>query len=292
MSEPAEPSSLALPRGARIWRALNSDSAQEYILYLPQSAGPRAPVLVSLHGLSRNAHEHAATFTSACDEHGAVMVVPIFTEEVHKDYQRLGRKGRGERADLMLHRVLTEVESLTRADTSKLFLFGFSGGAQFAHRYLMAHPGRVARAVVAGSGWYTFPDTRQRFPYGIRPVRTLEGVAFDPEQFLRIPVQVIVGTEDTQLHNVRSTERTVAQQGATRLDRARNWVAAMRKAAEAHSLPPLVTLGEIQGIGHSFGELCQQGALAQRVGQFLFANIASVARTEPSGPSRVNVRVG
>jgi pimeloyl-ACP methyl ester carboxylesterase len=187
----------------------------------------------------------------------------------------------------MMHNVLAEVALLSRADVTRTYVFGYSGGAQLAHRYTMAHPRRVARAVIAASGWYTFPDRTQRFPYGIRSVRTLKGVTFHAEDFLRVPIEVMIGTQDTTMHNVRSTARTVAQQGTTRLDRARNWVAAMQRAAATFGLEPRVTLTEVHEVGHDFIEFCERGNLAQRVGRSLFGDSAlgdsapTVAR--PSG---------
>jgi pimeloyl-ACP methyl ester carboxylesterase len=227
-------------------------------------------VLVSVHGISRNASEQAAVFAPLCERRNVVMVAPVFTVEHHEDYQRLGRRGRGTRVDHLLHQFLQEVGIMTGADVSRIHLFGFSGGAQFAHRYLMVHPHRVVGAVVVASGWYTFPDTTQRYPYGIRPHRALEGVNFNPEEFLRVPVEVLVGAKDTDTQNLRRTERTNAQQGVDRRDRARNWVRAMRDAAERHGLPPVVTLGEVPGIGHSFAEFCERGALVERAGEALF----------------------
>jgi pimeloyl-ACP methyl ester carboxylesterase len=233
-----------------------------------------APVMVSAHGISGNAVHHAALFSPACDAYGVVMLAPVFTQDQHQDYQRLGRKGRGNRADLLLHEFLAEVASLSGADTARVYLFGFSAGAQFAHRYAMVHPHRVARAAVAAAGWYTFPDHRQRFPYGIRPAPTLEGVTFNPEEFLRVPIDVFVGGLDTTTENMRNTARTVAQQGRTRLDRARNWVAAMREAATTFGLEPRVTLTEVAGIGHSFTTFCERGNLVELVSRSLFSDAA------------------
>jgi dienelactone hydrolase len=275
----------SVPRGRVMLRALTSDPMQEYLLYAPHSARAGAPVMVSVHGVSRNASKHSAMFAPACDAHGVVMVAPIFKDELHDDYQRLGRLNRGKRVDLLLHKILAEVGSVTEADVTRMFLFGFSGGAQFAHRYAMVHPHRVARAAVAAAGWYTFPDHRQRFPYGIRSARTLPGVIFNPEEFLRVPIDVFIGALDTSLENVRSTARAVAQQGQTRLDRARNWVAAMRAAADAFDLEPRVTLTEVAGVGHSFSEFCEQGNLVELVRRCLFADLggaeAGVAATSP-----------
>jgi poly(3-hydroxybutyrate) depolymerase len=272
------------PRGHVLLRALRSDPTQEYLAYVPHSAGRHAPVLVSVHGVSRNAHEQAAVFSELCDAHGAVLVAPIFNVDQHKDYQRLGRKGRGARVDHLLHRHLAEMVSLSGADATQVYLFGFSAGAQFAHRYLLAHPHRVARAVVVAAGWYTFPDATQRFPYGIRSNGSLEGVVFNPERFLRVPVEVVVGGRDVGSTNLKRGERVDAQQGTNRLERARRWVGAMRAAAEAHGLEPTVTLTEVPNIDHSFREFCARGALVERVGRFLFRGSSALgaASTRPA----------
>jgi pimeloyl-ACP methyl ester carboxylesterase len=262
------------PRGRVVLRALARDPLQEYLLYVPQSAQPGAPVMVSVHGVSRNAARHSAMFSPACEAHGVVMLVPVFRKELHEDYQRLGRRGRGGgRVDALLHKMLGEVAAVTGADVTRFYLFGFSGGAQFAHRYALVHPHRVARAVVAAAGWYTFPDHRQRYPYGIRPTPALRGVTFNPEEFLRVPIEVLIGDQDTSLEKVRSTARTVAQQGQTRLERARSWVAAMRAAADAFDLAPRVTLTEVAGVGHSFSAFCAQGQLVELVRRSLFADL-------------------
>ncbi len=261
----------SLPRGCIVRRALRSDPTQEYLLYIPTSADSDSQVLVVVHGFSRKAYKQAKAFSSLCERRGVVALVPIFTKELHKDYQRLGRKGKGRRVDLILHQYLTECAYLSGADPTQIFLYGFSAGAQFAHRYLMAHPHRVSRAAVVAPGWYTFPDHTERFPFGTRPSRALAGVTFNAEQFLRIPIEVLVGELDTTDKNLRRTDRVDAQQGKTRLERARRWVAAMRNAAVAYGLPPLVKLTEIQDVGHSFSAFCARGELVERVEKALFA---------------------
>jgi poly(3-hydroxybutyrate) depolymerase len=261
-----------VPRGRIVLRALASDPTQEYLLYVPEEAPVDASIMVSVHGLSGNAAKHASVFSPLCDELGVVMLTPIFTSELHRDFQRLGRKNRGHRTDLLLHRVLAEAASLSGADPTRIDLVGFSAGAQFAHRYAMVHPDRVAHAVVAAAGWYTFPDHRQRYPYGIRPVRELEDVSFDPEAFLRVPIEVLVGSLDTTTAKLRSTERTIAQQGRSRLERARNWVAAMRAAAQAHGIEPRVTLTEVDGVGHSFSDFSERGDLVGHVRRSLLVD--------------------
>ena len=275
----------SLPRGRVLLRALRSDPFQEYFLYVPDSAARGAPVLVSVHGISRNAHEQAIVFSPLCDERGMVLVVPVFTASQHKDYQRLGRRRRGERADLLLNRFLSEVASLSGADVTQVRLFGFSAGAQFAHRYLMAHPHRVSRAAVVAAGWYTLPDQARKYPYGIRPGRSLPGVDFNPERFLRVPVEVLVGTDDVGPSNLRRGPRLDAQQGKNRLERARSWVASMRAAATAYGMRPRVSLTEVPGIDHSFAAFCERGELVERVTRALFGRPAVERAARPASRS-------
>ena len=260
----------SLPRGRLLRRVLRDDPTQEYLLYIPSSGAESAPVMVSVHGISRNAHEQAHVFSPYCERFGAVLVVPRFTPEMHRDYQRLGRAGRGERADLALQRYLNEVAKLTGADVSQIYLFGFSGGAQFAHRYAMAHPHRVAKAIIAAAGWYTFPDHTERYPYGIRSNRKLKGVRFNPEEFLRVPIEVLVGSHDIGTANLRSTEKTVKQQGETRKERAERWVAVMQESALNYNLKPVTSLTVVDHVDHSFAKFCQEGALVRRVFRSFF----------------------
>ena len=291
MFDGAASSRWTLPRKRILLRTLRSDPTQEYLLYIPERGGENASVLVSVHGISRNAHEQAAAFADLCERRGYVLVVPVFTPEHHKDYQRLGRAGRGRRVDLLLHAFLAEVGSLTGADVTQFRMFGFSGGAQFVHRYAMVHPQRVLAAVVAAPGWYTFPDTKQRYPFGVRPVRTMPGVQFNPEEFLRVPMQVLVGTQDTGSSNLRRTDRVDRQQGVTRVERARNWVAAMRDAATVYGLEPKVELQEIPDIGHSFVDFYRQGKLLERM-EKVFASVSRTEKERGARLSRHTARLG
>jgi pimeloyl-ACP methyl ester carboxylesterase len=252
-----------------VGRVLQADPAQEYFVYVPRAVGPETRLFVAVHGISRNAREQATLFSRYCDPFDAILIAPHFPAERYVDYQRLGRLGRGTRADVALDAIVEEVGWLTGASTMQFHLFGYSGGAQFAHRYTMAYPHRVARAVVASAGWYTFPDVRRRFPHGIAPSRKLPNVRFDAEAFLRVPIAVIVGDEDTTSQGVRRSAKLDRQQGETRVERAHNWVAAMKAAAAAYRLPPLASFVSITG-GHSFAGLMEHGRLGDTVFQALF----------------------
>jgi poly(3-hydroxybutyrate) depolymerase len=256
----------ALPEHKRLQRrVLLADPGQEYLVYVPKTAGEKAPLVVSVHGMSRNADQHARLLSTCSEAYGAVLVAPVFSAEQHPDYQRLGRLGRGKRADLALNMIVAEVALKTGAAADQFYLFGYSGGAQFAHRYAMANPHRVAGAVIAAAGWYTFPDATRRFPYGTRMTKNLPTVRFDAEEFLSVPMTVMVGANDDTQSGLRRTDRLDRQQGVTRIERARRWVEAMKQSAIAHHLESRVSYEELENCNHSFKQSILRGDLGERV---------------------------
>lgn len=253
-------------------RVLRSDPGQQYLVYVPRSAGEQAPLFVSVHGASRNADQHARLLAAYCDTYGAVLVAPVFTAEQYPDYQRFGRLGRGKRADIALNMIVAEVAAMTGAAGEQFYLFGYSGGAQFAHRYLMANPHRVAAAVIAAAGWYTLPDPTRRFPHGTRLTKKLPEVRFDAEEFLSVPVTVIVGANDHTQQGLRRNARLDREQGVTRVERARTWVAAMQAAAASHHLESRVAYEEVESCDHSFKRSILRGGLGDKVFRALFGS--------------------
>ena len=256
-------------------RVLRADPGQEYLLYVPSSRPTEPRLVVSVHGVSRNADEHARLLSAYCEMHGAVLVVPLFSAEQHPDYQRLGRVGRGKRADIALNLMVAEAAATTGAAAERFHLFGFSGGAQFSHRYVMAHPHRVASAVFASAGWYTLPDPTRRFPQGTRTSKKLPGVRFDAEEFLRVPMKVLVGAKDNQSKGLRRSERLDREQGVSRVERARAWVAAMQAAAAAHHLDSIIDYEEVEDCNHSFRRSVLRGGLGEKAFTFLLGSARS-----------------
>jgi pimeloyl-ACP methyl ester carboxylesterase len=177
--------------------------------------------------------------------------------------------------------MLAELRQALGLLLGRVSLFGYSGGGQFAHRYLMAHPSRVTSAVVAAPGWFTFPERTHAYPYGTRGARRQLGVRMRAEAFLRVPVLVAVGDldEDERSEHLRHSPALDAQQGANRLERAARWVQAMRDAAAALGFPPRVALTTLPGAGHSFAD-CFEHGLGERVFAHVGAELA-VARPAP-----------
>ncbi len=259
-----------LQNGVMMIRTLEGGPA--YLIYIPRKGGENAPVFVTVHGISRDAIEQAYMYADLAERYGVVMIAPYFSEPPFSDYQFMGRNGRGQRADLALDKIADEVGKLTHARTDKLYLFGYSGGGQFVHRYTLAHPDRVAKVAIGAAGWYTFPDPALPYPYGLKVSRKIfSGMVFDPGKFLSVPTRVFVGAEDVkQDPALNKSVRIVRQQGATRVERAQKWVAEMEKAADAIGLQTSYSVELLPGSGHSYSQCMQTGGMGPKVFSFLF----------------------
>lgn len=271
---PAEAECREIPDRRILARTLARDSDQKYYLYVPSTGGTGARTFIAVHGITRNAAEQAHLFAPFAERYGVLLIAPLFPKDRFQDYQRLGRKGKGERADFALDRIVAEVTSLIGAKTNELYLFGYSGGGQFVHRYAMAHPERVARIALAAAGWYTFPDPTVHFPLGIRATSGLPDVRFNLAKFLSVPTYLMVGEKDVMRDpELRKSRRLDRQQGITRLERGRRWLKTVAATAKAYHLDTPHIFEVLPNSNHSFAECMELGDMGRRVFQFLFGDV-------------------
>lgn len=241
------------------------------LLSLPPQLGPRTPLMISVHGVTRQPIEHLLAFAPLAARAGAALLVPYFSETQHRRYQQLVHPRRGERADLALIEMAQHVAERHGLERERWHLFGYSGGAQFVHRFAMLHPHRVAALGVGAAGWYTLPDPELPYPQGLQGAAFLLGRALALPQFLKLPMRVWVGERDNEPdRHLRDDPMIEARQGAHRLDRARHWVAAVEARASACGVVPDIALEVLPRAGHSFVRCVERGAMADKVVSFFF----------------------
>jgi pimeloyl-ACP methyl ester carboxylesterase len=232
-------------------------------LALPTTMAAGATPLVAIHGIRRGAREQARLFGARAAALGRPVVAPLFDAAHWPRYQRVVHRGR---SDLALLGLMHELRLSGLWKTPTFELAGFSGGAQFAHRFAMLYPDRVARLNLVSAGWYTFPDAAP-YPLGLAPragrrvdwgARFADGIG----QFLQIPVRVCVGERDCVPDpNTRSARDLDAQQGPDRRTRAERWAGAFEQAARARGMQPDVAFHVLPDSGHSFRDCVRLGGL-------------------------------
>jgi hypothetical protein len=172
------------------------------------------------------------------------------------------------RADAALDAALGTLSQRTGLSVDKFDLFGFSGGAQFGHRYAMLRPQRVRSLHLASAGYYTFLE------HGIKWPRGLQGLPEDcpvsnHEPFLRLPIHVYVGDADRERDDgLRQDEATDLHQGLHRVARGQNWVGHILRRQERAGIDrPRPVFELLPRSGHDFLEVYRPdgGNLAHRV---------------------------
>ncbi len=222
----------------------------------------RAAALVAIHGLNRETEAMAELLAARADATGRTIVLPVFDGACWPRFQRAACAQRSDWALLGLLQVLRDAGRIGPAVPD---LSGFSGGAQFAHRFAWLYPGRVGRLCLVAPGWWTFPDARGSYPYAIGGSEggtTAFHMRANVARFLDRDIHVTVGALDVgQDKNLRQDPEVVAQQGTNRVTRARAWTAAAIRAARKANLRPRITFRLMEDCTHSFADCVANGRL-------------------------------
>lgn len=196
---------------------------QEYFLYVPKryDGSTRYRLLVVIHGYERHAEEYASQFTEFADEENYVIVAPYFPNGQRFQQLGIGEDQKTIRFDERVLGLVDEVSGRLNVERDRFDLFGFSAGAQFAHRFLYLHPERLRSVVVASPGTVTMPTSSYTWPSGLGTLGDRANARVDLDRVKQVRVMLIVGDEDTGDANLNESDEA-NRFGKTRLARARN----------------------------------------------------------------------
>jgi len=263
---------------SRVFAERLGDARLPCWIHLPSLVDPDR-FCASIHGISRNAREHFDAFAGPACRHGAVLLVPRFGERRFPRYQLAGIDGRGERADLALMSAMDALAARLGLAPRRWHLYGHSGGAQFVHRFTLAHPARVAHAVIGAAGWYTWPDAHRRFPEGLATAAGAPDLVAALPAALRVPTTILVGERDRRDRNLRGSAWIEREQGTDRVERALRWQRAMHEARVRHGEPAPPRIELLERCGHDFSGCVRRAGLQDRVARAWFGDAPAAAET-------------
>ena len=240
--------------------ACKADQRFSYRLYVPESFNPEGaglhPVVVDVHGTWRE--DHRSFFKGFCDRNNAILFAPIFPASIIEPGEMDSYKfmeHHGIRFDLLLIEMLREASARYRFDWDKLLFFGFSGGAQYVHRFLYFHPELPFAASIAAPGSVTLCDTSLGWWRGIADLKERFNRTYEPEAIKSVRIQCLVGSRDTDVSEitVKPTDRDWCEgandAGRTRIERTRT----LAKSYRAIGSDCEFLL--VDGVGHEYGPL-------------------------------------
>ena len=246
--------------------AADDRNAVPMLLHRPETLASNAPVLVCVHGYTRQPLDHLQAFAPAAASAGFALALPLFRDSgPHRMYQQLVHPRRRTRSDLALLEAIDRLADSQGLDAGRIHLFGYSGGAQFVHRLALLHPRRVASLGIGAAGWYTWPDPERPWPHGLAGAPGHATGALDIDHFLQLPIALWVGERDNGPNtHLRDDPALNASQGASRLERATRWRAAVREQAARRGIEARVSLESLPQAGHDFLACHRKAALADR----------------------------
>ncbi|MBF7982631.1 MULTISPECIES: hypothetical protein [Rahnella] len=256
---------LIFPPGAGVMHVPLAQSKKmlEVFTYQPAGADENTPVVMVMTGVDRNASTYRNDWITVADQYHLRVIVPHFSEQEFPgaagynlgnlvDSKTHRRLPKSQWAFSMVDNLFTTLQKQGVTGQKQYYLFGNSAGCQFVHRMLTLLPEpNVKAAVCAAAGWWTLPDTDQRWPYGLREAP----VAVNQQQlndYFAKPVLIAVGAEDDdpENHLLRKSKQAMAQ-GTNRLERAESYFTTSQQRAEQNNTPFNWHFMDLSDIGHS-----------------------------------------
>lgn len=224
--------------------------------------------LIALHGISRDAAEMIRLCAPYAEATRRMVIVPHFDRAAWPVFQRISDKARPDQALLGL---IDAVRGRFSLSSVPFDLFGYSAGAQLAHRFAMLYPHLVGDLHLGAAGWYTMPTTDAAYPYGFgasetgkttwgrRMRRTLS-------RYLDRRIAVYAGDLDVmQDAALRSNDALDRQQGTDREARARRYVDMLNRKAESMGMVLPAAFVALRGCGHNMTDCAVIGGLLDHV---------------------------
>jgi hypothetical protein len=225
----------------------------------PRDYGPSTPVVFVHHGVGRNGSDYRDYWLDLVDGAGILAIAIEFPETSFPEHlwyhfgnlhAQDGTPNPREEWTYGMDGRLFELLREQGITTGQRYgLFGHSAGGQFVHRMLsFGFRDRVAVAVSANAGTYAMPDLTTPWPFGLGQT-DVDTDALGA--FLAFRITVMAGTND-----VLTTGRFFPKgprsmrQGATRYERAHNYVRSGHAAAAALRTSCAWTVIDVPDVGH------------------------------------------
>lgn len=195
---------------------------------VPEKVTANTPVFFVMHGARRDGDRYQEEWLEAAQDLGAIALFPTFSK---KDFP--GREGyvlgnvidkkgkpveKAQWAFSAIEPLFDYVRASLKLTTKTYALYGHSGGSQFAHRFIYFVPDARAHVVIAANaGWYTMPDRRVDFPFGLNGISLSDG---DLKKALERRVLIMLGNRDIDAnHRSLNKSAQARKQGPHRFAR-------------------------------------------------------------------------
>lgn len=244
--------------------ACQSDQRFSYCTYTPEDWTPETAheyrLLVVVHGSDRAFQDTRQAFVSLAETLNLIILSPLFPSGIGNASDTDGYKYiefQGIRFDHILIDMIDETAKRYGVDTAKFSLFGFSGGAHFAHRFFYLHPERLTALSVAAPGSVTLLNHPSPWWVGTGDFEKRFGKKLDFKAMKGVYTQLLVGDQDLKNSLIIHTPGSPTwveganDAGNTRVER----LHALHSNWQKHGLDAEFTL--LPDVGHTLAPLAK-----------------------------------
>ena len=240
-------------------------------VFVPEAATAATPIVIVMHGASRDLPRYYDDWRKEGEEHGFIVVVPHFSRDdfpgsAHYnlgwvfDPETGAMRPRKEWTFSAIEPLFDAVVERIGGEQARYTLFGHSAGSQFVHRFLYFVPeARVKRAIAANAGWYTIPDFGVDWPYGLSESGIMPDVL---KSYFGRDLVVLLGDADVMREDEDLRKTPEAElQGPHRYARGHTFFRVARARAADLEVDFGWRLQEVAGAGHSNASMTPDAAL-------------------------------
>ncbi|MBV1900377.1 MAG: hypothetical protein KUG56_01765 [Kordiimonadaceae bacterium] len=248
--------------GATTIYSARADSRFSYTLYVPHRLGQmnraETTILVSMHGTGRMLALYRDMFAEFAEYNNCIILAPLFPASVLGDGNMSGYKFLKEgdiRYDQLVLDMAAEVAEKYGVNDQKLFMFGFSGGGHFTHRFTLLHPERIKAASIGSPGVVTLADPEKPWWVGTKGAEAVVGQAVNLAGLKDKPIHFVVGSADLETWEItleegdRSYMPGINDAGKNRIERIRSLCDSFTKQGA------ITRLDIVEGITHDVESL-------------------------------------
>ena len=233
---------------------------------LPNEINNNTKLIFVIHGASRDVKRYLEAWLEQSKDKNVILVAPFFSKDSFQYYNTLGlASSSGKTFENSKTKLTNSISSFFTFFKSKYDLktetyriFGFSGGSQFVHRYMMyGTDERVELAAIGSAGWYTFLNN-EPFPFGITNMPVDKNRL---DWFLSKEVLFIVGKNDNDPnHSSLNSNYGAKKQGAHRHQRGESYFNNLINYAEINEMPFRWRFRSVEGLDHNIEEMTKNAA--------------------------------
>jgi len=225
------------------------------------------PLLVTLHGLNRNADGYLAYSRPLAERHGFLVVAPYFDRERFPTWRYQGGgiaryanppdsgalklESESRWAATILLEIVERIRTEENRPDLPYYLLGHSAGGQLLSRFAAFLPNAAQRIVIANPSTYVWPTREVRFPYGFGGLPDALGNEEAIRHYLAQPLTIFLGTADVKRDGSLNVGESAMRQGPNRYERGLQVFGAAREVAQNKGWTFNWRLVEAPAVGHS-----------------------------------------